>query len=304
VRANNTTAARTTLAGAETRVAEPAIQGLSPPSESPMIQPLPYLVPPPYSTRSRRDARAFRAASSCLPREPYRITNQSFAQRVSDPGLENGKLRLGELCRTLPSDPAGSTPWPVKTLENPRSPLAVPGAVDSFARGCIQIVLGRGAQARDQAFVLGFIMGAARVPRWQRQLFRHCARHLYTGDHRFSEQDAQVFDFAFDAAGRSCVFALHRVDFRKLLERPLAEIRRFLGIEIEVLRGLYATERERWPLAQATPPLPEASRSQRAEAGRVVYLAEIRQARASRSAQRSRAAERVSAGSSNRRRSE
>jgi hypothetical protein len=236
------------------------------------------------------------------------------ASRTWDPGLANGELRLRDVYRTLLSDSADSTPWSVKTLESPRSLLAVPGAVDAFARGCIHIVLGRGLLAQDQAFVLGFTMGAARAPGWQRGLFRHCARHLYTGDHRFSEQDAQVFDFSFDAARRSSAFALHRVDFKKLLERPLAEIRRFLGIDTELLRGLYATERERWPLDQVRQRPPEAWPTQRAEEGRVVYLAEIRRARALRSAQRSRSAaslgpqhpdsSRISAGSSNRRRSE
>jgi hypothetical protein len=241
----------TLLAGAETQVAESAIHCSSSPSERNMIQPS----PPAW-----------------------------------DPGLENGELRLGDVYRTLPTDPAGSIQWSVKTLENPRSPFAIAGAVDSFARGCIHIVLGRGLLTQDQAFVLGFTMGAARAPGWQRRLFRQCARHLYTGDHRFSEQDAQVFDHSFDAARRTSVFALHRVDFKKLLERRLTDVRRYLGIDTEVLRRLYATEQERWPLGQARQPLPQASRDQRAEEGRVVYLSEIRRARAVRSAPRSRSA--------------
>jgi hypothetical protein len=208
------------------------------------------------------------------------MTNQSFEQRAWNPGLANGERRLREVYRTLPTDHAFSLPWFVKTLENPRSPLAVPGAVDLFGHDCIHIVLGRGLLAQDEAFVVGFTMGAARAPGWQRRLFRHCARHLYAPGHRFSEQEAQVFDFAFDAARRSSAFALHRVDFRKLLERPLAEIRRFLGIDTLALRELYATERERWPLGLSSQRLPETSRKERAESGRVVYLAEVRQARA------------------------
>jgi hypothetical protein len=231
------------------------------------------------------------------PRAEDEMTNQRFEQCAWqcawNPGLENGELRLRDLYRTLPAaaDPAGSMPWYVNTLENPRSPLAVPGAVDPFAHDCIHIVLGRGLLAQDEAFVVGFTMGAARAPGWQRRLFRHCARHLYTERYRFSEQDAEVFDFAFEAARLSPVFALHRVDFRKLLERRLAEIRRFLGIDTEVLQGLYATERKRWPLGQASQRLPEALRSQRAKSGSVVYLAEIRQARAlSAASNRSRSA--------------
>ena len=218
------------------------------------------------------------------------MTNQSFAQRAWDPGLGNGELRLRDVYRTLPVEPAGSIPWSVKTLESPRSPIALPGAVDSFAHDCIHIVLGRGLLAQDQAFVLGFTMGSARVPSWQRHLFRHCARHLYGRAHRFSEQDAEVFDFSCDAARRSSAFALHRVDFRKLLERRLAEIRRFLGIDLEVLRELYATERQRWPLGHERQRLPEASRSQPTESARVVYLAEYRQSRTFRSEERERSA--------------
>ena len=206
--------------------------------------------------------------------------NQSFEQRAWSPGLANGERRLRDVHHTLPATPAGSVPWYVKALENPRSPLALPGAVDLFGHECIHIALGRGLLAQDEAFVLGFTRGAARAPDWQRRLFRHCARHLYPGGDRFSEQEAEVFDFAFEAARRSPVFALHRVDFRKLLERRLAEVRRFLGIDTGTLRELYATERKRWPLGLASQRLPEALRNQRAESGRVVYLAEIRQARA------------------------
>ena len=195
-----------------------------------------------------------------------------------NPGLANGERRLRDVYRGMPGSFAAKDPWYVRALEQ-RSPLALPHAVDRFARDCLHIVLGRGLLPQDEAFVLGFTVGAAKVSGLQRQLFRLLARRLYSKKYRFPEQDADVFDFAFTAAERSSVFALHRVDFRRLLDRPLAEVRRFLGIDEHFLRQVYAEERRRWPSGQASARLWGSSYDDDApKAGRLVRLSDFRSA--------------------------
>jgi hypothetical protein len=78
-----------------------------------------------------------------------------------DPGLDNDGLTLCSVYDGMPKDGADAVPWYVRLLENPRSPVALPGAIDLFGHDCLHIVLGRGLLAQDEAFVIGYTMGSA-----------------------------------------------------------------------------------------------------------------------------------------------
>jgi hypothetical protein len=165
-----------------------------------------------------------------------------------NPGLNNAYLSLASIYQSLPGDPASTIPWYVRLLEHPSSPLALAGAVDLAGHDCIHILLGRGLLQQDEAFVLGFTMGRSGCcPAWQAALFRWCARHVYRGPYRFGPVDCEVYDFALAAARRLPGPAVHGVDVRAWLERPVGELRVALGIEPEQLRSLYAAEAQRWP---------------------------------------------------------
>jgi hypothetical protein len=204
------------------------------------------------------------------------MTIQSIQRLTWNPGLDNGERRLLDVYREMPLAGSSAGPWYVKALEDPRSPTALLGATDPFAHGCIHIVLGRGMLPQDEAFVHGFTMGAARAPDWQRRLFRGCARRLHASEHRFSLQDAEVFDFAFEAARTCATFALHGVDFRRISATPLAQVRRYLGIEVGLLRALHEAENERWPLGRASTRLGVAARASNTRPGQLIQLSEVR----------------------------
>jgi hypothetical protein len=153
----------------------------------------------------------------------------------------------------MPSNPASEVPWYVRLLENPSSPLALPGAIDLFGHDCIHILLGRGLLAQDEAFVLGFTMGASgRCSAWQAALFRLCSRHVYRGPFRFSEIDCRVFSLALQSAIDAQVEPLERVDFSAWLERPVGELRAALGVDAGELRALYAHEARCFPHTAAS----------------------------------------------------
>ena len=61
-----------------------------------------------------------------------------------NPGLKNDAVRLGDVYDGMPKDPASAVPWYVRMLENPASPLALPGAIDLFGHDCLHALLGRG----------------------------------------------------------------------------------------------------------------------------------------------------------------
>ncbi len=53
--------------------------------------------------------------------------------------------------------------WIVKTFENPKSPIALPGKISLHNHDCIHIILGKGITPEDEAFVIGFTM--AMIPK-------------------------------------------------------------------------------------------------------------------------------------------
>jgi quaternary ammonium compound-resistance protein SugE len=169
------------------------------------------------------------------------------------PGLENAERLLGDVYETLP--PRRRVPWHVRLLEDPA--LAPAGLADPFTRDCLHIALGRGLTTQDQAFVIGFGLGASRrCARWQQALFRFCARRLHDLPHRFSALDCQVFDFAVQAGRRLGKPSLARTAFHLQMHRRLGDVRQALGLDPAALYLVYDAERARWPRGAASRHLP------------------------------------------------
>ena len=170
------------------------------------------------------------------------------------PRLDNGEETLRQVLAGMPADPPQAIPWYVKLLENPRSPIALPGAIDLFGHDCIHVLLGRGLQSADEALVIGFTMGTSgQLARWQEHLFRWCSAHFYRGRFRFSVRDRAIFDLGVWMGRQSGARPLHTVDFDGVLARPLSEVRRNLGIRPEFLSQGYALEQQLSPENSALP---------------------------------------------------
>lgn len=180
-------------------------------------------------------------------------------QRRWQPSLDHEHAVLADVYRSMPRNPATDVPFVVRLLENPKSPLALPGAVDLFGHDCIHALLGRGLLPQDEAFVLGFTMGTERTLRpWHVDLFLLCAEQVYRGPYRFTQLDAEVFAFAVSAGKASGAAPLAQVDFRSHFHRDVGSLRREVGIDPAMLRGLYAAEASRWPGTDASLRLPGA----------------------------------------------
>ena len=141
-------------------------------------------------------------------------------------------------------------PFMVRLAENPEYDL-FHGAVDLRTHDCIHLLLGRGLLAKDEAFVIGFTMGSThKMGATEEKLFTLVAQHLYPGIYRFDEDDVRVFRDAVRLAFVSDCAALDKVDYDRHLERTLDELRRDLGIEVDLLHAYYAIERRRYPAAR------------------------------------------------------
>ncbi len=167
-----------------------------------------------------------------------------------NPGLATDHLTLGQVYRTLPGDlPAAIDPL-VRLFENPASPIAFRGAITLERHDCVHVLLGRGLLGQDEAFVLGFTMGAETgVPLAQIESFRTVARRLYSGANQFREADLRVFDLGRAAAKAMGARPLSRFPFERHMDRTIGLLRCRLGIDSAMLRTIYRAERV---LASAT----------------------------------------------------
>ena len=158
------------------------------------------------------------------------------------------EMTLGEAKDTMRSFALAQEDVPliIKLTENPKyfTSRLFTGAVDLFTHDCIHIILGRGLLVKDEAFVIGYTMGSAKkMRRWRRNLFMWICKHLYPEGYRFGEEERFVF-YNGVMAGSRCDVDLSEIDFKGLSKRELTEIRRSLGIDSDLLRCYYCTEKK------------------------------------------------------------
>jgi hypothetical protein len=173
------------------------------------------------------------------------------------PGLDNDDRTLRDVLATLPAAPPQAIPWIVRLFENPRGWLHLHGAVDLRRHDMIHVVLGRGLLAQDEAFVIGFTMGATKaVTGFEAGVFKMIASRVYPHPYRIPWRTLAAFDLGLEAGRDLAAKNLHRRLDDVMLDWPLGETRRSLGIDTERLRDFYARERRALPDTAASRRLP------------------------------------------------
>ena len=173
---------------------------------------------------------------------------QARSWRTWFPGLDNDHLTLREVLATLPAAPPDAIPWIVRLFENPQGWLRLHGAVDLATHDRIHVLLGRGLLDQDEAFVIGFTMGSTKsVSRLERWFFKHAVSHLYPHPYRIPWRILAAYDLGLEAGRQMGVKDIHLAVHDGMLDRPLGEVRRDLGIDSLRLRQFYARERDALP---------------------------------------------------------
>ena len=174
------------------------------------------------------------ALAEALPDEAWRAWN---------PGLDNDHLSLQEVYDSLPGADPECIHFLVRLLENPASPVALPGAASLKRHDCIQIALGRGLLGQDESFVIGYTMGTSKDI-WDAQVwaFKKIARHLYPGIYRMSDGDLLAFDLGFGVGVMSRVRRIYDFPLEDHMAENLGALRHRIGIRKERLRAIYRHE--------------------------------------------------------------
>lgn len=148
-------------------------------------------------------------------------------------------------------------PFVVQLVENPRFDLPLidifPGATDLEQHDYIHIALGRGLHAIDEAFVLGFTMGSTnRMSTVEERLYEFFARHLYPRAYRFGTSELEVYRDAVRLGYISDCQSLATVDFKSMETLTLRNVRKKVGLEVDLVAAYYAIEARRYPDSEAS----------------------------------------------------
>jgi hypothetical protein len=155
-----------------------------------------------------------------------------------------GGLRLGEAYRSFVKDEEAGIPVQVWLLENPSSPIALPGSVNLYGHDCIHLLLNRGMSNFDEAFVIGFTMGnCERVEERHLSIFKLFSRFFYPSVFRFRELHLRAFDLGV-MYGRKLEYKnIHLEDFDLYIDLKIKDLRHKFGILQDELSTLWKAER-------------------------------------------------------------
>ena len=174
-----------------------------------------------------------------------------------NPGLDNGNKTLNLAMKTMPANEQADISKIVKLLENPASPLALPGAISLERHDCIHALLGRGLLPQDEAFVIGFTMGTSKyIGGFAESLFKKASRYLYPKPYKFSKEHLVAFELGL-RYGKVCkAEEIYEFPFEHFMDQKISVIRKKLGISVTELKQLYRAERILLPGTRVSKRLP------------------------------------------------
>lgn len=174
-----------------------------------------------------------------------------------NPGLDNDHLTLGEVKSSLPGAKQQDINIIVRLLENPKSPIALKGAVTLERHDCIHILLGRGLLNQDEAFVIGFTMGTSKnISRLEEFIFKTVSVYLYPKQYRFNSKHMMVYKFALEEGKKIPIDKIFEFPFEKYYNWKLGQLREKLKINSDYLRKIYRKEQKMLPFTVASKRLP------------------------------------------------
>ncbi|MTH95355.1 hypothetical protein [Roseibium sp. RKSG952] len=164
---------------------------------------------------------------------------ESMHWRHWNPGLDNGEKTLGEVLETLPAAPPEAIPLIIRIVENPSSMIALPGAITLERHDAVHVLLGRGLTTQDEAFVIGFTMGATKkLRRWQERVFEFAATKLYPQPYAFTEDDLISWRLGVAEGRKQNVVRLDNLPLENAGHLRLKDLRQMLGIDTLQLRAV------------------------------------------------------------------
>ncbi len=210
--------------------------------------------PKPDSILSLFDTSAWLYDNQGRRRDSYTDTSLWLAWY---PGIENADLIVDEVINSMPAAPQSKIPWIVKLFENPESWMRFRGAVDLEDHDVLHVLLGRGLQDQDEAFVLGFAMGTAKRVSWfEYRVFKFVLARIYPEPYRIPRFLQPAFDLGVKCGKETGARQLYRQHLKSLRGLTLSDARRKAGIDMDIVKKYFELEQQRIPFTIASLRLP------------------------------------------------
>jgi hypothetical protein len=176
------------------------------------------------------------------------------------PGFERGDQRLvGDIYATMPACEASAIPGVVRKYENPASSAALPGATTLQRHDIIHVLIGRGLLQQDEAFVIGFTMGAATDADISHVTRLACAAvSEYPKPFKIEANEvlSMYLGFYHTQRYKDIQRNLHNQPLEDLFDVSVSEARKRLGINCNHLTDTYKIERSLLPKSHVSLRLP------------------------------------------------
>ncbi|AUB41147.1 hypothetical protein COO91_07192 [Nostoc flagelliforme CCNUN1] len=122
-------------------------------------------------------------------------------------------------------------PFVVWLLENPKSPLALPGKISLRHHDYIHILLGRGISPQDEAFVIGFTMGNdLKTNQLHLFIYKLFVKFIYPYPYKFSSLDLINFNLGFIYGRNIRIKQINEINFEIYQDEPIGNLRNIFGI--------------------------------------------------------------------------
>ena len=122
-------------------------------------------------------------------------------------------------------------PFIVKLIENPASPIALPGAINAYNHDCLHVLLKQNFLPKGEAFVIGFCMGnSSRIEKIQVSIFKFFALYIYPLHYRLSKSDLIEYDRGFNCGLSRSKKDINLINFQQYHLYSLKKIRTLLDL--------------------------------------------------------------------------
>lgn len=143
------------------------------------------------------------------------------------------QITLEQALHNISVDGAESIPAIVKLLENPSSPLALPGKISLYNHDCLHVLLDKGISSEEEAYVIGFTMGNDPKCNWIHvAVFKFFSQYIYPQKFKFDRSDLQHYDAGFNLGKKyRNIIQFNSIDFTQYQDYTVQQLKQMFLIE-------------------------------------------------------------------------
>jgi hypothetical protein len=158
------------------------------------------------------------------------------------PGLNNDDQLLSEVIKPLKQygDEASGIPWSVWLLENPESPLCMPGAVSLDRHDVLHAILGLGTDLNSECFIVGYTMALdSNLRGWHLWAFQFVSSHIHPLEYQPTEEGWKLFHLGVKLGRETGPRNGHLIPIEERDDQTMSTLRAKLGLTSAKIRAFY-----------------------------------------------------------------